>query len=176
MGLNQTILQQLLEYNPTTGELFWKKRNQDLFDTLRACNSWNGKYAGKFAFTSTHSTGYLSGSIFGKSYLAHRIIWILFYGFDPDLIDHDNGIKSDNRILNLKDVSPTGSMKNKPKPKNNTSGSIGVYWANHTSKWAATIKLNKKSKHLGYFENFNDALSARKIAEQSENFNSNHGR
>lgn len=176
MGLNQTLLQQLLEYNPATGELFWKKRKQILFNSLRSCNSWNGKYAGKPAFTSMHSTGYLSGSIFGKSYLAHRVIWILFYGFDPDLIDHDNGIKSDNRLVNLKDVSPSDSVKNKPKPKNNTSGFIGVHWADHASKWAATIKINKKSNHLGYFENFDDAVSARKNAEQLNNFNPNHGR
>lgn len=134
MGLNQTTLQGLMEYNPSTGKLFWKKRDQTLFNSLRACNSWNEKYAGKPAFTAIHSTGYLSGSIFGKSYLAHRVIWILVYGFDPDLIDHDNGNKSDNRLLNLKDVSPTNSMKNKPKPKNNSSGFIGVHWASHAFK------------------------------------------
>lgn len=176
MGLNQALLQQLLEYNPATGELFWRKRNEALFDSLRACKSWNGKYAGKLAFTSTHSTGYLSGSVFGKSYLAHRVIWILYYGSDPDIIDHDNGVKSDNKLANLKDVSPTNSMRNTPKPKHNTSGIVGVHWASHISKWAATIKVNKKSNHLGYFENFDNAVSARKNAEQLHNFNPNHGR
>ena len=54
---------------------------------------------------------------------------------------------------------------NRRTPKNNTSGVKGVSWYPKYNKWIARINVNKKRISLGYFENFDDAVKARKEAE-----------
>lgn len=58
--------------------------------------------------------GYVYIYVDGKQYPAHRIIWKLETGKDPDgVIDHINGVTSDNRVENLMDVSHAENMRNK---------------------------------------------------------------
>ena len=49
---------------------------------------------------------------------------------------------------------------------NNASGATGVYWHKQSSKWVAFIQNNRKHIHLGSFENFEDAVKARKDGEE----------
>lgn len=51
-------------------------------------------------------------------------------------------------------------------PKNNTSGVTGVSWNSKSSKWCARIGIHKKRITLGYYENKEDAIKARKEAEE----------
>ena len=55
---------------------------------------------------------------------------------------------------------------NKSFNKNSKSKIKGVYWSERLGKWYAKIHYNRKSIHLGVFENQNDAIKARKNAEQ----------
>ena len=48
----------------------------------------------------------------------------------------------------------------------NTSGVVGVVWDKNKKKWEAIIRINKKQIHLGLFDNFEDAVSTRKQAEE----------
>ena len=50
--------------------------------------------------------------------------------------------------------------------KNSTSGHKGVYWNKGRNKWRAKITIKGKTHHLGYFENLQDAIKARKQAEE----------
>jgi len=54
---------------------------------------------------------------------------------------------------------------NKGLYSHNTSGVTGVSWDKSRNKWEAHIKLNQKKKHLGRYNNFEDAVKARKEAE-----------
>lgn len=49
---------------------------------------------------------------------------------------------------------------------NNTSGVTGVTWDVEKQKWAAQIGFDKKNIHLGRFDNFDEAVVARKDAEK----------
>lgn len=91
-------------------------------------------------------------------------------------IDHENGIRDDNRFKNLRDVNHSKNQQNQIIATNNNSGVTGVHWYKTRSCWAAKIKINGKNKHLGYFHNLGDAAAARKAAEQSLNYHSNHGK
>lgn len=51
------------------------------------------------------------------------------------------------------------------KKKNNKSGVTGVYWDKRRRKWAASIKVKRKSHHLGYFDSLEDAAEARRQGE-----------
>ena len=52
------------------------------------------------------------------------------------------------------------------KYSNNTSGTTGVYWIKHLEKWQAMIGINKKHVNLGFYVNIEDAIKARKDAEE----------
>ena len=49
--------------------------------------------------------------------------------------------------------------------KDNTSGVKGVNWYKPTNKWVAHITFQKKKYTLGYYTNIEDAIKARKNAE-----------
>jgi hypothetical protein len=112
--------------------------------------------------------GYRVLTIRGKKYPAHRLVWLAHNGSYPlSFIDHCNGIKDDNRIENLRDVSNAVNMQNRQgrANSNTTSGVLGVYWGKNVNKWIATIKVNYKKIHLGCFKLLEHAVEARKAAE-----------
>ena len=122
--------------------------------------------------------GYLMVSINGKQQRAHRVAWELYYGSPPArCIDHINGIRDDNRIINLRVVSVAENNKNTRKRKQNTSGVTGVSWESDRSKWLAYIGVNKK-RHvkLGRFDSLLDACCSRKSAEITHGYHANHGK
>lgn len=62
-----------------------------------------------------------------------------------------NGIKNDNRWLNIRRASRTENNRNASKPKNNTSGFKGVSFHNPTGKYRAYCTINGKQIHLGLY-------------------------
>lgn len=103
--IDATLLHRLLTYDPQTGVLTWRERPSDLFASPHAANSWNSRLAGSVAFPNINRTGYMKGMIFGRTYMAHRVIWALMSGEWPPAtmdIDHINGVKTDNRWANLR--------------------------------------------------------------------------
>jgi len=172
----------LLRYEPETGLLFWRKRPVEMFSDS-GCGGqagvaarWNGRFAGKEALTAKHSTGYRYGMIFGHAYFAHRVIWAMETGeWPPDQIDHINGVRNDNRLVNLRAVSRAVNSKNQRRPKSNTSGVIGVCWHRTHGKWVARIKRDGKNIHLGLFTSKSDAIAARAAADIDLGFHPNHG-
>lgn len=136
-----------LDYDPDTGELRRKS---------------TGKRVG-----SKTSNGYLATSVGGKTYLAHRLAWLIAYGaFPREDIDHINRDKSDNRLKNLRDVPRKLNIENRNPTRANTSGVPGVYWEPENQKWRAKIRHNYKQIHLGRFATKAEAIRARQAAEQ----------
>lgn len=176
----QSLLLQLLRYDAETGKLFWRERSAAMFtggfhDAETQARRWNTRFAGKEALTAT-SAGYRFGAVNDALYLAHRIIWRMVYGIEPEIVDHINGDRTDNRITNLRDVDPTASVRNTKRPSHNTSGHSGVSYDSRRNKWAAYITLADKKKSLGSFDAIEDAITARKAAESKHGFHPNHGR
>ena len=120
--------------------------------------------------------GYKQGSLQGGRYLAHRIIWKMIYGTEPNEIDHDDQCGSHNTLDNLFEKSHQENMRNQRRRKDNTSGTTGVYWQSKTRKWWAYIRHDGRMKVLGGFEKKAEAITARKSAEVEHNFHPNHGR
>lgn len=107
----------------------------------------------------------------------HRIAWLLTHKKWPDgQIDHINGNRADNRLLNLRDVPLGENRKNMKKPKNNTSGHMGIGWDKSRNKWNVKIGVNGKTVNVGRFKELDDAIIARKAAEKEYGFHQNHGR
>ena len=160
------VLRQLLRYEPETGKLFWREREALWFNDRagrahRERKRWNGKWAGSEAFTASTAAGYKHGSILGRSYRAHRVIWAIVTGSWPvDEVDHANGQKADNRWVNLRHATHFENAHNKGVPRNNISGVKGVCFDARSRKWLAHIRAANRHYHVGYFDSLADAERA----------------
>lgn len=174
-------LRQLLRYEPDTGKLFWLEREPSMYGGATSrewvCRRWNSTYAGKESFTTIDPIGYFHGSILGYRCRAHRVAWALAHGDWPlGQIDHINGVKTDNRLVNLRDVTHAENGRNAKRTRSNTSGVTGVRWYAERNKWVSKIMVNGVQYTLGYYLNFDDAVASRKAAEVKHGFHPNHGR
>jgi hypothetical protein len=151
--LSPEFVLSILSYDPETGDLTWKHRTD-------MPNFWNARYAGKTA-GCPHNMGYTRIRINEISYLAHRLIWLIVTGIWPDKqIDHINGIRSDNRLINLRKASSSNNNANKT--LKNATGYKGV------SKWEkdglvyynARVTKDYKTRSLGYFKTPEEAYKA----------------
>ena len=94
----------------------------------------------------------------------HRLICGLYNGEKYD-VDHMNHQRYDNRKNNLRVCSHRNNGKNLSLAKNNTSGITGVRFDNKLQKWIVEIMVNYKTIWLGTFDKSDDALKARREAE-----------
>lgn len=101
---------------------------------------------------------YVSITIDNKKKLLHR--YILDYCGD-DVVDHINNNPLDNRKQNLRILTRKQNSQNRLSKQNSSSIYIGVSWNTSHNKWKATITIDGKEKHLGYFTNETDAAIER---------------
>ena len=148
-----------------TGELTWLVRNSNRVKI--------GDIAGD---KKPNSCGYKQIQINNKCYKVHRIIWYLKYKIWPNEIDHINGVRDDNRLINLRNVSSQQNSRNVKQSKRNTSGTVGVYWHKRDNLWEAKIKVNNNLINLGSYPTKQEAIAKRKMAEVIYGFHPNHGR
>lgn len=182
MIIPPAVLRALLRYDRVSGRLYWLPRSEDWFvatsrrGARHICASWNAKFAGKEAFTAA-AAGYRIGCVLGVALRAHHVIWCMETGSWPlHEIDHINGIRDDNRIENLRDVTRRENTMNRSLHSNNKSGFNGVYWNERDRRWRAGIIVNKRKIFLGSFRAKDDAIEARKAADFRYGFHANHGR
>lgn len=105
--------------------------------------------------------GYKMAWVNGKDHYIHRFGLIGSH----QVIDHINCNKLDNRIENLRLTSRLINNRNVGIRQDNKSGHKGVHFCRTYNRWRCRIKVNKKQKHIGYFENIDDAINARRRAE-----------
>lgn len=150
--LTPSLLQQLLEYDPLTGFLYWKERND--------CPEFNTKHAGKQA-GSKGKKGYIYVSVYSRPIFAHRVAWAIHYGvLAPTEIDHIDGDGTNNSISNLRDANRFENNQNTGRRKHNKSGYKGVCLHKQSNLWKAEIRSNGEYRCLGYFKSAPEAHAA----------------
>ena len=147
------FLRKILNYDPETGIFKWKARTLDvgLQKSKKSLNKFNSIYAG-MECGYLNSNGYLRVVIGGKDYRLHRVAWALYYNYIPNVIDHINRIKVDNRIENLRDINHQLNNLNSNKRKGLTSKYKGVYKHKLSGKWNCQCMVNGKKIHVGVFD------------------------
>ena len=151
--MNLDLLLKRLRYDKDTGDFIW-------IDCKRKASK-NGSVAGTIL-----RSGYRHIQIDGKQYLAHRLVWLITYGYLPEnYIDHINRNRSDNRVENLREVSNQCNQRNSAVNIKNTSGVKGVTY--DKGYWLARIRINKRIVHVGCSKDFTEAVAFRLAAEQS---------
>lgn len=147
--ITQSRLQYLLDYNPDTG-VFTRR--------VRTCNRIR---VGEIAGSLNTILGYVEINVGGHRDYGHRLAWLYVNGSWPkDRIDHINGIRNDNRMANLRDVTCAQNAHNRAMPRSNTSGYQGIIWHPQTGKWRARIRADGKSYSLGLYDRPEDAHAA----------------
>lgn len=123
-----------------------------------------GARAGDLVFQHKGTSGYmrfLIGKNRRKGVAVHRVIWALANGRWPDgPIDHINRVPYDNRLVNLREATPSQNSVNRDTPRGNTSQFRGVGWHKCKQNWRATIKTLGKSFHIGSFKTEMEAATA----------------
>jgi hypothetical protein len=150
--VTQERLKSLYEYDPATGVFTSKLYNKPVgFDhrNYKVVELWHQGKERKFKL--------------------HQLAWLYVYGRWPQpMADHINGIKTDNRIENLREVTAFQNAQNKPIYKTNSglprSGFKGVHWVVASKKWRAAIGHNNKTISLGMFDDPEKAFLAYKEA------------
>jgi hypothetical protein len=146
-------LSEVLAYDPETGEIRWR------------VDCGPSATAGQLAGT-TDKDGYRVIQYRRKLYKAHRLAWLLCHGTWPaGQIDHRNGVRSDNRISNLRVAVGGQNNQNIATYKSNTTGFCGVVWHKRQRKFLATIKKDRVSYHLGCFDTAEEAAEAYRAAK-----------
>ncbi len=103
----------------------------------------------------------------------HQIVAEIKYGeYDRKEImpDHLSRDTDDNRKRNIYLKNNMGNCKNRSLSKANSSGKTGVSFDKRSNTWVSLITVNYKTKYLGRYKSFDDAVKARKDAERKYGF------
>lgn len=146
-------LRELLNFCPDTGVFTWRF-------SRKGRKGLAGAQAG-----TVDRKGYRYICLDRNKAGAHRLAWLYVHGTLPsDEIDHINGCRDDNRILNLRLATPTLNRENlhTAKKQNKSSGLLGVSrcLGNKDSRFRARITVGGKEILLGRFDTADEAHAA----------------
>lgn len=128
-------LKEVLAYDQNEGHFRWLQKRSH----FRA-----GERAG------TPKDGYTKIAIDGRQYRAGRLAWLYVYGrFPKGRLDHVNRSRADDRIVNLREATPSQNGANSSVRSDNSSGFRGVYFCRRTGKWGAKIQRDGRCSFLG---------------------------
>lgn len=168
-------LRSRLSYNAETGELCWLPKPAPVCSTKLAqsyVTRWNARRAGKPAGVQA---GKVRVSIDWRNYLAHRLIWEMVHSEEPDCVDHINGDQTDNRLVNLRNISQALNNRNCKLRRDNQSGCVGVYWDKSRRVWRVYLTDKGKTEYIGAFKALDDAIVARRGRQINHGFTERHG-
>lgn len=149
----------LFALDPNDGVLYWKYRGD-------RGQRWNTRWAGKQAGGVNPSDGYIYVQVDGRLITASRICWCIYYGCElhecPQIVDHKDGVRTNNRKHNLRAATYSQNNHNEALKANNTSGHKGVSIRKNAKRmrYRASICIDYK-QHEASFETIEEAIQWR---------------
>lgn len=148
-------VRECFDYNQDTGVFIWKIRTSN---RIRV-----GDPTGCISTTD----GYMYIRLDRRNHVAHRLAWAFVHGyFPPDDVDHINGIRSDNRIGNLREASRAENGQNRKTSSNNKSGVKGVCRHQKSGKWRAQVHFEGKQHFFGLYDSLECASEAARAGRE----------
>ena len=92
-----------------------------------------------------------------QEFKLHRIIFLYHKGYLPDIIDHINGDRYDNRIENLREANTYQNRQNSRIYSTSKSGVKNVYWCKKMNKWKVIMNINGETHIFGYYADLEEA-------------------
>lgn len=97
----------------------------------------------------------------GGRYYASRLAWLYVHGVWPTHhVDHKNVNPMDDSFDNLRDATRHQNQGNLRLNRRSTSGCKGVSWSTRAGRWRAYIQVGNVYRHLGYFDDVENASQA----------------
>lgn len=164
-----SVLGECFNCDFSTGRLSWKSRPLSHFSSVRGCNSANAKFAGRDVAPKLNNRGYrVVGITFqgdARIYLQHRIVFALATGAWPsDMLDHIDGDRANNSISNLRPCTMQQNAMNQPGKLPSKGRLKGASFHQRLGKWSASICVDYRKRHLGYFDTAEAAHTAYQTA------------
>lgn len=164
-------LRDALDYDPDTGVLTWRLRP----GRGRGVTSFNKQFVGKPAIACLdRHNGYLMGTFNGKRVTAHRVIYQLMTGEEANQVDHINGVKTDNRWANLRNVSSLENSRNARRRRADHDLPAGVLRSG--SYFQVQIGVKGGARYHGSFRTLEDAAAKAKSVYEELGFSPDHGK
>jgi hypothetical protein len=164
--ITQEQLKDLLHYDKETGGFTW---------LVSKGTARKGSEAGSVRIKSGKKYRWIQ--VLGRQCSAHRLAFLYMTGeFPENDVDHRDGNGLNNEWSNLREATPAENARNQRLSKRNRSGVVGVRWLQDRRKWKASIGVNGRTKHIGFFSNKGDAIAARKAADIEFGYHPNHGK
>lgn len=139
--LTKEDLHDLFDYKD--GNLYWK---------ISKGTAKVNKIAG-----TLDGAGYYQIQINKKLYRTHRLIFLYHHNYLPEFIDHINGIKTDNKIENLRPATKSQNLFNSKLSKLNKVNCKGVSWDKDCKKWRVRVTVDGKPKCFGFYNDIDYA-------------------
>lgn len=140
-------------FNYDNGKLLWKKTTSNRAKVGSEAGSIQGR-------------GYLAVGVNGTRYPVHKLIYLFHHGHMPEVVDHIDGNRLNNKIENLRGCTKAQNNMNTGSRKHNTSGCKNVFWVKSLSKWRVKVTAGKKQKYFGVYD---DKELAELIAIEARN-------
>lgn len=142
--MTQSEALELFDYKD--GILYWKKKahktGPDYTGCIAGCVNMHGRTIVK---------------VNRKTWLVHRIIFLMFNGYLPEFIDHADRNKLNNRIDNLRDATYSQNNANRSVQKNNKCGLKGIYKRKNRNVWVVRVGVGIKRKYIGGYQTKEEA-------------------
>jgi hypothetical protein len=127
----------------------------------------NSRVAAGAIAGSPDEFGYTYVAYKRRKYAAHRLSFLLYYGWLPEEVDHIDGNPRNNAPENLRPATHVENMRNAKMRKDNTSGIKNVYWHKKNKTWVVRLSVNGRQRAFGSFKNIKDAERAAIEARQT---------
>jgi hypothetical protein len=142
-GIDSTLLHQYFTYKD--GELYWNQ--VDGYSNQVKI----GDLAGHI-HKPKNKEPHRRITLFKKRYFAHQLVFMMFHGYIPKQIDHDDGNGLNNKINNLREATSQQNSFNKGLRADNKCGYKNVCWRADTKKWRVQLRINGKLITFGSFD------------------------
>lgn len=126
------------------GKLYWKIRKHKVSIGMEA--------------GCVKAKGYRYVCLDGVHYRVHRIIFLMHHGYMPQIIDHIDNDKLNNKIENLKEISNSENLKKTP---------IRIMKLQNEEIWRVFLTKHKGYKVLGEYSSLEEATLAKKTFKRS---------
>lgn len=97
---------------------------------------------------------YLRFRVNGHVFKLHQLIYLYFYGYIPNVIDHRDNDRTNNKIENLREVTQAQNCLNRKVSKSSVTGIKNLYFSKKCGRWFVQMMVGNARKIIGRFEDF----------------------
>lgn len=153
-GLTHKALLETFWYDYVNGGLIWRERK----GLKGKAKTFNKRFANTKA-GNKNNIGYVVINYHSVDFLEHQLVFFYFYGYVPEMIDHADTNRDNNRIENLREATASQNMWNTSGHKYKKSGlPKGVFHHGNSGHFRAQVMVNKKLYTKSGFITVEDAL------------------